>query len=73
MEDLNYLFHRQLEERSRACPKAREAHETLAEFCEKRILNLTCGQIKLPPRPHIRSANGETRLALAGHSHFPPL
>lgn len=48
MEDLNYLVHRRKEERDRAkaasCPKAREAHETLAEFYENRIRDLTAGR-----------------------------
>ena len=53
-EDLNYLFYRQQVERSRAegasCPLARDAHQKLAEFLEKRIYDLTCGRIKISPR-----------------------
>ena len=41
MEDLNFLYLRQQQERSRAedasCPRSREAHERLAECYESRI------------------------------------
>jgi len=51
MDDLNYLFHRQQQERSRAsaasCTEAREAHETLALFYERRIGHLTHGRIRI--------------------------
>jgi len=54
MDDLNYLFHRQQEERSRAqtssCAEAREAHEKLAQFYEGRIRDLTAGRVSIAPR-----------------------
>lgn len=53
MEDINYLFHRQQEERSRAdtsCPEARVAHEKLAQFYEHRIRSLTCGRVNISPQ-----------------------
>jgi hypothetical protein len=44
MDDLNYLFHRQQQERARAtvatCDQAKQAHQKLAEFYEKRISDL---------------------------------
>jgi hypothetical protein len=53
MEDLNYLFRRQQEERSRAedasCPRARDTHERLAELYEDRIRDLTAGQTNIFP------------------------
>jgi len=53
MEDLNYLFQRQQQERSRAaaasCPESREAHGKLAEFYENRIRDLTHGRIRIVP------------------------
>jgi hypothetical protein len=49
MDDLNYLFQRQQQERVRAtaaaCDEARYAHQQLAEFYEKRISELTEGRI----------------------------
>jgi hypothetical protein len=52
MDDLNYLFHRQQQERARAlgasCTEAREAHCQLAEFYEQRIADLTQGRIDIP-------------------------
>jgi chemotaxis regulatin CheY-phosphate phosphatase CheZ len=51
MDDLNYLFHRQQQERVRAidaaCDDARRAHQQLAEFYEKRISDLTEGRINI--------------------------
>jgi hypothetical protein len=53
MEDLNYLFRRQQEERSRAerasCAEARDTHERLAELYEDRIRDLTSGQTRIFP------------------------
>ena len=55
MDDLNYLFERQQQERARAdgasCPEAREAHQQLATFYEERIAVLTDGRIKIAPKP----------------------
>lgn len=49
MDDLNYLFRRQQEERARAnsasCLEAQEAHRKLALFYEKRIETLTDGRV----------------------------
>ena len=49
MDDLNFLFQRQQQERARAdrasCDQAREAHRQLAEFYEGRIRELTEGRI----------------------------
>ena len=54
MKDPNYLFHRQQEERSRAegasCPKARDAHEKLAELYENRIRDITGRPMNVSPR-----------------------
>jgi hypothetical protein len=51
MDDLNYLFHRQQQERVRAthaaCDQARSAHQQLAEFYEKRISDLTAGRVDI--------------------------
>jgi hypothetical protein len=51
MDDLNYLFHRQQQERSNAegasCAEAREAHERLAQFYESRIRDLTEGRVDI--------------------------
>jgi hypothetical protein len=51
MDDLNYLFHRQQQERARAdrapCGQARAAHEHMAEFYEQRIRHLTSGRIDM--------------------------
>jgi hypothetical protein len=59
MEDLNYLFHRQQQERSRAaaasCAEAREAHGSLAEFYENRIRDLTHGRITIVPPTRLRA------------------
>jgi hypothetical protein len=53
MDDLNFLFQRQQQERARAdcasCPEAREAHRQLAEFYESRIRALTEGRIVIAP------------------------
>ena len=58
MDDLNYLFHRQQQERTRAeavsCREAREAHDSLAEFYENRIRDLTCGRIAISPLSRLR-------------------
>ena len=55
MDDLNYLFHRQQEERARAdrsaCAEARLAHEELAFFYEEQIRRRTEGRI------HIRTSD----------------
>ena len=55
MDDLNYLFHRQQQERARAdtasCPEARRAHENLATFYEQRIRDLTEGRIMINQVP----------------------
>jgi hypothetical protein len=52
MDDLNYLFRRQQQERLQAdrasCFEARRAHELLAEFYGNRITQLTAGRIKIP-------------------------
>ena len=57
MEDLNYLFQRQQQERSRAaaasCPESREAHVRLAQFYENRIRELTEGRIIIDPAMRI--------------------
>jgi hypothetical protein len=49
MDDLNYLFQRQQEERGRAdrsnCAEARQAHEQLAHFYEERISRRTDGRV----------------------------
>jgi hypothetical protein len=49
MDDLNYLFRRQQEERARAdcsgCAEAREAHAQLAQFYEERIRHRTEGRV----------------------------
>jgi hypothetical protein len=51
MDDLNYLFHRQQEERGRAdravCPQAHDAHSQLAAFYETRIFKVTEGRIPI--------------------------
>lgn len=51
MDDLNYLFRRQQEERARAdcsaCAQAREAHAQLAQFYEERIRERTEGRIRI--------------------------
>ena len=51
--DLNYLFHRQQVERSRAeaaaTEAAREAHEELARIYEEQIKQLTGEEFNLPP------------------------
>jgi hypothetical protein len=51
MGDLNYLFHRQQQERDRSerapSPEARMAHEQLAKFYEERISRLTKGRINI--------------------------
>ena len=51
--DLNYLFHRQQVERSRAqaaaSDAAREAHEELARIYEEQIKQLTSEEFSLPP------------------------
>ena len=53
MDDLNYLFQRQQEERVKteaaACAQAREAHRLLAFFYEQRISHLTDGRILIAP------------------------
>jgi hypothetical protein len=45
VDDLNYIFQRQQQERQRAqaasCDEARKAHERLAEMYEDRIRELT--------------------------------
>jgi hypothetical protein len=50
--DLNYLFHRQQVERSRArtadCEEAREVHEELAKRYEKRIETATSEEHHFP-------------------------
>jgi hypothetical protein len=51
--DLNYLFHRQQVERSRAraarTPEAREAHEELAHRYEEQIERLTAEEFNIRP------------------------
>ena len=51
MDDLNYLFQRQQQERARAdrasCVQAREAHDELARFYEERITRMTEGRINI--------------------------
>ena len=51
MDDLNYLFQRQQEERIRAdlssCAEARQAHAQLAHFYEQRIKRCTDGRIEI--------------------------
>ena len=51
MDDLNYLFRRQQEERARAegtsCVEAREAHAQMAQFYEERIRHQTGGRIDI--------------------------
>ena len=53
MDDLNYLFHRQQQERARAdsatSPEADRAHRELAAFYEQRIAELTAGRIQIIP------------------------
>lgn len=53
MEDLNYLFQRQQQERAKADeasnPQAEDAHRQLSEFYEKRIRELTEGRIDIAP------------------------
>ena len=53
MDDLNYLFQRQQQERARAdrasCEQAREAHDELARFYEERITRVTEGRINIQP------------------------
>ena len=53
MDDLNYLFQRQQQERIRAdeaaSDEAREAHLQLAGFYEERISGLTDGRIRIDP------------------------
>jgi hypothetical protein len=55
MDDLNYLFQRQQQERARAdfasCEQAREAHDQLARFYEERITRVTDGRIRIPSTP----------------------
>jgi hypothetical protein len=52
--DLNYLFHRQQVERSRAkaatSAPARQAHEALARQYERQIEQLTAESFTFPPR-----------------------
>ena len=59
MEDLNYLLRRQQEERSRAegacCPKAREAHEKLAELYENRLGDAAPDKVTVSARAVERS------------------
>ncbi len=56
MDDLKYLFRRQLEERVRAegagCAEAREAHQALAGFYEQRIHDLTHKGMAILDRDH---------------------
>jgi hypothetical protein len=51
MDDLNYLFQRQQQERARAdrasCDEAREAHGELARFYEERIARMTDGRVNI--------------------------
>ena len=53
MDDLNYLFHRQQQERTRAdeatSAEAQRAHRQLAAFYEERIAELTAGRIQIIP------------------------
>lgn len=57
--DLNYLFHRQQVERTRAeaadSEEARVAHEHLARCYEAQINQATDGDFELPARGHIES------------------
>jgi hypothetical protein len=56
--DLNYLFHRQQVERSRAraadSVSAREAHEELAQRYEEEIERLTADGFNVQPKDDIR-------------------
>jgi hypothetical protein len=63
--DLNYLFHRQQVERTRAeaagSEEARVAHEQLARCYEAQINQATDGEFEFPAESHIesnRSKNG---------------
>jgi hypothetical protein len=51
--DLNYLFHRQQVERSRAqaasSEEAQQAHEELAREYERQIEQLSRGELSFPP------------------------
>lgn len=53
MTDLNYLFHRQQQERSLAAiaksPAARIVHERLAALYESEIRRMTGGRIDIAP------------------------
>lgn len=55
MDDLNYLFQRQQQERARAerasCEEARDAHDQLARFYEERITRVTEGRINIQAHP----------------------
>jgi hypothetical protein len=58
--DLNYLFHRQQVERSRAgaasSDEARRAHLILANRYEQQIEELSGGRISFPEQPEERAA-----------------
>lgn len=57
--DLNYLFHRQQVERTRAegaaSDEARVAHEQLARCYEAQINQATDGEFEFPAEGHIES------------------
>jgi hypothetical protein len=56
VDDLNYIFHRQQQERERALAassdEAREAHERLADMYENRIRELTSRRLVSAPEPN---------------------
>lgn len=61
--DLNYLFHRQQVERTRAqaagSDEARVAHEQLARCYEAQINEATDGEFEFPAKDHIESSRSK--------------
>jgi hypothetical protein len=68
--DLNYLFHRQQVERTRAAAatteQARQAHEDLARYYEAQITSATSPAFRFLPEPPVEQPQCEVPSATLG-------